>query len=349
MAGTLRFVAAIGLLGPTSGCELVFGIDEKTLSPGGTGGNASGTGGGGGTGTGGSTCARKELFPDSTPFCSDGQIEVPCNDPAAIPGQDGLHVGRPPEYSTDGSNPDWVRDVVTGLWWARGTQTVVSALDTVDCGISPGAKPQVPPLVDLLTLVDFGFPTAPSADPSYFTSPKEFITGEVGSAGEPLTIAFTNGQVSYSFTGVYELRCEGGSLYGEIDPDLRTFDESGDGAWTLDPLTGLTWQLPFEEATRWSEAAAVCQSLPAPADGCGPWRLPSVKELLTVVAVQGRMHPAFFDTGQVDPQDARYWSSSFVAASPSYVWTVQYGDPVTGNSQAPYASATQDTYVRCVR
>lgn len=344
MVRGLGLVTAGILFGLGSGCEIVFGIEEKTLGSG-PGGGPSGSGNT--TGAGGGTCKRLPLFPDSSPFCSDGQVEVDCDDSAAREGQDGKYFFPEPSYAADPTDEEWVLDRVTGLLWARATQTVADAND-FQCLHPPAGEARVPPFIDLLSIVDFGSPTPPAAHPGFFTSPKELITSETSSAGQPLTITFADGKVAYGNVTAYELRCEAGELFNG-DPDLRDFVPAEDGVSTYDPLTGLTWQVAFEEATRWTDAIQVCEDLDAPEDGCTDWRLPSVKELLTLVAINGRMHQEFFLAGNPDPLDLQYWSSSFVAASPSDVWTVRYGDPVTGTAPVAFASATQGIYVRCVR
>jgi len=120
-----------------------------------------------------------------------------------------------------------------------------------------------------------------------------------------------------------------------------------------DLRTGLYWQrYPPATGVSFAGAAAYCASLVP--DGGGPaWRVPSYKELLTLVDESphteytgGQLQQKAID-GNAFPQipvDLSYVTSSVYPGTPSgYVYTVDFHNGLPGA-----ADATQSFYVRCV-
>ena len=120
-----------------------------------------------------------------------------------------------------------------------------------------------------------------------------------------------------------------------------------------DNYTKLTWQRVAPAATySFVAAATYCQGLSL--DSYTGWRVPSYKELLTLVDENphdeyenGALIPHAVDPNAF-PQTAvenPYWTSSVVPASgsPNYGYAVSFGDG-TGQQQL----LTQQLYVRCV-
>ena len=119
-------------------------------------------------------------------------------------------------------------------------------------------------------------------------------------------------------------------------PDRYTI---GNGT-VLDIKTGLLWQQPIGSKRNWTDATTHCGGLSL--DGKTGWRLPSVKELQTIV-----------DEKQLPPIDANafpntptedFWTSSLDPANPSYAWYVGFVD---GDSFS--RNMTTALRVRCVR
>lgn len=113
-----------------------------------------------------------------------------------------------------------------------------------------------------------------------------------------------------------------------------------------DTKTGLTWQ-QSSSATgyTWGAGMTYCSSNTASLPGTG-WRLPSVKELQSIVDFRVR-NPAidstFFmgtyaDTGE-------YWSSTLMVNLQAEAWTIVFGS--LGNLS--WEPVTSSHYVRCVR
>lgn len=341
-----RVTLALAATSVFVGCELVGGIDEKTLATP-TSSSVSSSASTGAGGAGGSTICPHEAYPDSTPFCSDGTKEVPCDDPSALPGQDGLHVGLQQSFTFEDPSGLWVRDHATNLLWSN-TPLMFGEPACPDAGAAPS---KVPPLFYLLSIVDFGFPERASP---YFMTTQTFASSVSHTVG-PTGISFANGALDETLPSGAMLRCVSGDFSTALSPDDRVLvpDVPGTPTAFYDPDTHLTWQSAYQEVSTWKGAVDACASQPLPADGCGAWRLPSVKELLTVMNPEGYMNIAFFGPGDDahNPQHRKYWSSTFVAAKPSEVWAVHYGTFGTdsNNTTVPVASIQPTMVARCVR
>jgi hypothetical protein len=116
------------------------------------------------------------------------------------------------------------------------------------------------------------------------------------------------------------------------------------GGTVTDTKTKLIWQQIVSSSTyTWANAPAYCQTVGATLGGTG-WRLPTIKELQTIVDYSrsgASIDPIAFPA---TPQ-APFWSSSVMAGSPSNVWTVSfiYGNP------SLFGAVGYGLNVRCVR
>ncbi len=105
-------------------------------------------------------------------------------------------------------------------------------------------------------------------------------------------------------------------------PGTRFQITSTDGIATVrDAATGLTWQRESSPTPlAWSDAVTYCRSLP------GGFRLPGVKELLTILLFSGtgvaRLDSGLFP-GPVDPE---FWSSAPAADTPGSAHAVRFSD-----------------------
>jgi hypothetical protein len=126
------------------------------------------------------------------------------------------------------------------------------------------------------------------------------------------------------------------SLAGAATPADR-YVPNTTGDTVSDSRTGLVWQGTVNASTyTWDAARSYCAGLG------GGWRLPSLKELLTLVdptRPPPTIDPAFPNT----PAEG-FWSASPYVRSSGYAWLVFFS---TGSSAD---SATSSAYrVRCVR
>jgi len=117
-----------------------------------------------------------------------------------------------------------------------------------------------------------------------------------------------------------------------------SFIDNGDGTIS-DVSTGLQWikqpELIIPEAMNWSIAKAKCEKLKYA--GHSDWRLPSIKELISIVDY-GRHDPAVDTTFFPSIQSKRYWSGSSYAPHSVYAWRVSFvvGDVYFGNKDNTY-------------
>ena len=110
-----------------------------------------------------------------------------------------------------------------------------------------------------------------------------------------------------------------------------------------DAKTGLTWQDNSASASiekDWSDAKSYCKNLTLSAKN--DWRLPSIKELQSIVDIK-KYNPAI-KSGFKHVASYYYWSSSEYVSGSSYAWEVYfyYGSTSFNDKSDKY-------YVRCVR
>lgn len=138
-------------------------------------------------------------------------------------------------------------------------------------------------------------------------------------------------------TTSYAAGDDGALQKGVASPTSR-FTDNGNGTVT-DKLTKLIWLKnanAFGTQT-WTQALNTANSLAAPAAGltdgskAGDWRLPNVKELLSLVDY-GRFAPALpAGAPFTGVQVSNYWSSTADAVNAAYVWCVNFSDCGVGN------------------
>lgn len=112
----------------------------------------------------------------------------------------------------------------------------------------------------------------------------------------------------------------------------------------IDEVTGLTWQRVASVTISWAGANQYCGNLSL--DG-GGWRLPTRKELLSIVDMRATTPPVIDVTafsGTPTNGITWFWSSSRYAFNSSYGWVVDF----YGGS-ADVDSLGSGCRVRCVR
>ncbi|MBN2359818.1 MAG: DUF1566 domain-containing protein [Deltaproteobacteria bacterium] len=281
-------------------------------------------------------------MPDSaTTVCTDGAVIADCpaaGQPGA--GQDGTYAIHPTGYRVDG---DVVEDSVTGLLWQRGTSPQAldwwQARDYCDDLVLGGRDDwSLPSRLELVSLLDVGrlgpsidleaFPDAPS-DFFWTASPAMFSSLAFG-------VRFDEGFVyDHDPRESGRVRCV---AQGRAGPTPR-FSVAAETA--TDSATGLTWQRGTLPAQSWLDALASCEALEL--DGAGDWRMPTLKELLTIVDERA-LNPSI-DVAAFPLTPAEWlWASSPGLCSTDYGWTVSFTD-----GYCTPAAATQLYLTRCVR
>lgn len=111
----------------------------------------------------------------------------------------------------------------------------------------------------------------------------------------------------------------------------------------LDERNHIYWQDNMESAQSsedWKDAVNYCQALTL--DGIRGWRLPTFRELFSVVDF-GKVNPAVLDAF-VHTAEGTYWTSTPFAANASRAWTIDFRSGVTY-----YSYKRTNHAVRCVK
>ena len=124
------------------------------------------------------------------------------------------------------------------------------------------------------------------------------------------------------------------------DAPAGHFTDNKNGTVTANK-TGLVWQRDIApQPMTWIFAVDYCRNLPLAGGG---WRLPSVKELLTLVDRRLKnpsIDPVFFPKAPAET----FWTSSSLNADPTQaLWVVNFSLGLSGFIDRG------DVYVRCVR
>lgn len=319
------------LLASLLGCELVAGIEPRSLAPPAPPVPASSCADAPGAG-----------FPDSaTPFCSDGALAVPCEDTALAAGQDGHVVDALPSYEEApfGEAADaGVRDDILDLVWERDVSPApVSWQEARTRCEKFGGGARLPSRVELVSLVDYGR-VGPAINPSSVsvpTSSTDLYWTTTTAMDGVWVVGFGDGSLaSIDRTVTARARC----VIGAARP--ACLEDGAEGETMIDRRTGLVWQRSSTpEVSTWQGALAFCASLSI---GGQSFRLPSIKELASLGHGEGEdpasAAPPFPDG------DGLFWSSTPVAAAPAEAWFL---DGLTGDiDHQPTAAKAR---VRCVR
>lgn len=116
------------------------------------------------------------------------------------------------------------------------------------------------------------------------------------------------------------------------------------GGTVTDNKTKLVWQQATPQGMySWSEAKTYCASGGPGLAGVG-WRLPTVRELQTLVDPSQMGDPRIDLMAFPNTPSAGFWSSSPVAGAPSLAWLVNFYDGF-----ASKYDTTTGVDVRCVR
>jgi hypothetical protein len=260
-----------------------------------------------------------------------------------VPHPRGSGGTNPSSYDT--STPEVVLDRVTGLEWQRVADTTgftwAAAKDHCACLSLGGHRDwRLPSRIELISLVDFTTHD-PAIDAAAFPgTPVEYFWTSSPVAGNPATawyIAFFDGNThDTDVTTEYRARC----VRSPAPAPEHRYELRGDGT-ALDVQTRLTWQVAADAAEHdWAEAKVVCSRL---ALAGGGWRLPTMKELQTLID-ESTTDPAIDVRAFPGAPHESYWTSTPLADPPGYAWFVSFSAGVAYNSMVE-----RGHLVRCVR
>ena len=303
----------------------------------------------------------------TAPTCSG---PAPQPDPAhvwanwSMPNPPSSGLANPAKYDT--SQSDVVIDQVTGLMWPKNASPVDDEL-SFDAAVAYCAELEaggycdwrLPTRIELTSLVDFT-QREPSADQSVFSDFPEagarigwgFLTSSSSGDDEWWILFHSGATVSIERgTALQGARARCVRPHLDRDPPEPRYAIEGQAPDDVvaDRGTHLTWQRrPSQQTYSFDAAGAYCAALTLPGNG---WRLPSVKELQTIVD-ESRPSPAFDrDTFPDLPESAApgplFRSSSPSADCPDCAWLMRADGSVFDTGVDAMQAASH--YVRCVR
>jgi hypothetical protein len=256
--------------------------------------------------------------------------------------------GLPHANSYDTRSPDVVIDRVTGLSWQRVVGPDSYGLHRANeycegLTLAGHSDWHLPSMIELASISDTS-QFDPAADPVAFanTPSEPFWSSQtdITNAGLGWYLLFKSGGtfIGNDVTRLARARCvRGPSSCGERDVGAYSVTED----LVHDKYTGLTWQRGVEHDNyTWQDANARCSSV---ASNGGGWRLPSLRELLTLVDVT-RYDPAIDASAFPDTPSELFWSASPARATAGTAWGVNF---TRGSSGAGFV--VTKAHVRCTR
>jgi len=140
-----------------------------------------------------------------------------------------------------------------------------------------------------------------------------------------------------------EIPCAGTGQDGAYTINPMSFTDNGNGTVT-DNNTGLIWQQAEPGYMTWASALSYCEGLSL--GGFSGWRLPSKKELITIVDYLIPYPGPTIKTAYFPNAYAAYsWSSTTYAGGPDDAWLVDFSD----GGVYDIGSKGANCYVRCAR
>ncbi|WP_437731257.1 DUF1566 domain-containing protein [Sorangium sp. So ce1335] len=288
------------------------------------------------------------MWPDSaTKRCTEGETTVDeCPGPSEpLFGQDGNYRIAVPSYTErDGT----VTDAVTGLVWEKVTESAAFTMADAREHCATLATQQLgglatwrlPTLRELESILDLGrYPAFPEPIAPHQSGYYLSATPVAASSAFPFWVMRAANAITVGFDeSAHSMRavCVGGETrINEVE--LRILSD-----WVLDRSTGLWWQRESgSDDFSWDGALSYCESLEL--SGYTDWRLPSAKELLSIVDTE-ELQPALDRVAFPGEPPGKFWSSTPVATSGTETFIVDFaiGD-------LAYSISSAKRRARCVR
>lgn len=244
------------------------------------------------------------------------------------------------------SGEDTVLDGFTKLIWQKGSSpTTMGRMEAAAYCQSQttGGKTdwRLPTVAELQSIADYEKQN-PAISAVFSAAPAEWFWTTVPYKGAPDTwwgVRFTYGNSYFAVAATKQrVRCVRGQALGALPAD-RFVVNSGQGI-VVDNLTKLTWQLGLDAQTLTAaDAKTYCANLGLAGGG---WRLPSVREMQSVVD-RAVVQPAIDLKVFASTPNTYFWTSTPWMGG-GQTWFVYFDD---GHAKHDYSFATYR--VRCVR
>jgi len=234
-----------------------------------------------------------------------------CPQPGSPLAQDGSYRMNPPSHV---SFPDGtVRDKNTSLLWQKVDDGVPRTWGDAlsyceDLELAGFADWRLPTLQELIGIADYGR-AYPSIDVQTFPATQQHTYWSSSASNvykdHAYGVSFTDGSMGKSAkTQLNYVRC----VKGPQVP-IHTLVNNGDGT-TTDLLTGLMWEQGDSTDANWEAALARCEGLSL--GGHSDWRLPNIKELISILDI--RYKPAI-RYSYFPAVNCGYWSNNWTSTS----------------------------------
>ncbi len=342
-----RQAAVCSILLVVAGCSSRDGAAGAS----GTGGSSGGRGGDVGADGGG--CANVATNTCGTGLNCERRGGGDCVDPNwadwRMPNlQVDVADGAPNLESRVDNGDGTVTDLVTGLMWQQGVTSNAHAWSDAEAFCSALVLAghtdwRLPSAIELVSIVDYGQSSA-SINGTFFpdTAASPFWSSSFGPT-YAWKVDFADGGTSTDdVTRTYSVRCVRWAPSADASAPAARLTAAG--GTVTDNQTGLIWQQATTQTMySWADAKSYCASGGPDLPGLG-WRLPTIRELQTLVDPARVADPRTDLTAFPSAPSAAFWSSSAVAGSPSAAWLVNFYDGFASK----YDKTTM-VDVRCVR
>ncbi len=284
-------------------------------------------------GNSGSTSATSASSSTTTdPAASSGEMRAAqCGDWACFPMPNPeADPARPADYDT--SDADVVFDRVTGLLWQKAAPPEQVKADVVETAcdevtLSGFSDWRLPTLMELVSLVDHASDAAAgtlkTADAFADSGPYDFWSSTlvVESNGRWLASLSAGYVDAPSAAANARVRCVRTHEVRATGSEHYTASGTGENGTVLDHWTGLTWHAQATTSEySFAEAAVYCAGSTL---GGGGWRVPSARELITLVDRSSeqalKIDDAFFSGTQRNT-----WTSSPSRLLNASAWFVDF-------------------------
>ena len=306
------------------------------------------------------TCAvlATLLAAAAAPGCSDeragGSPPVPASDWAEWPMpnvQVDVAAGAPHPMAYTVGGDGTVKDEVTGLTWQQTPTTALynwadAARYCADLALAGHDDWRLPTEIELISIVDDTVATPPAIDAATFvgTLPGYYWSSlpMAGASGNAWQVDFITGSAyDGDVLALLNVRCVmalGAAPKGRYTIAANT---------VVDNKTKLTWQrFASPSAVARDESGTTCGSPSTLAElGGSGWRLPTAKELLTLVDYSvPAPGPTIDQTAFPQTPPEFFWTATPLSGGDDYVWNIDFG-----HGHAVNYPSGPTSYVRCVR